>query len=257
MTLYDFLIIYLTCGAPLGVYYFLQHRSVFNSKRLWLKTILNFFFWQPAAYHFLRKSDWLKNIFNKLFARKSLSDAEIENKLRPLQKHLEEAVLESQTKVSVFELREIFERYAGLTLALQNENKTDQTARNKIFQIAGRVDSEVAAICLSRRNRKRLIHHQTLARLDFLNIFADLHASRPKTAKLSKSAIEFITLLNDAEAQAALNQMLEQRAQSVEAEDVKNAREDLWKPEPKPMLTNSEPTRLKSLTAMMNLRGKD
>jgi hypothetical protein len=258
MNLYDFLIIYLTCGAPFAVYYFLQHRFVLNSKSLWLKTILNFLFWQPLAYRFLQNNRTLKNISGKFFIKNS--DLNVEKDLHIIQKHLEKIIIKNGTKISVYELREIFARYVGLTIACQTETKARQTARYEIFQITGHNNSELAEICFERRNRKRLLHHQTQARRDFLKVFSELFESHPETEKPGKLLIKFSTLLNDSVGQNLLNELIEQKAQINEALSVKIARKDLWKLEPpKPSTTDTNPKRLKVLTntATMNLRGKD
>lgn len=263
MTFNDFLVIYLAFGAPLAVHYFLQQRRrTSDLRQLWLKTILNFFFWLPLLYRFLQNNQTLKNSFGKIFSKKSLSDSITEENLRVIQKRLEKIVPEDETLLSIFEVREVFERYAGLTLACQNETDIAQAARNKIFQIAGHNNSEIAEICLKRRNRKRLLRHQTQARKDFLNVIADLLKHHSETEKLRETAFGLSVLLGDVIAQTALKEMLEQKSQSAAASRVKNARNDLWKPEPQ-LLPDSKQTHLKSLTTAAqtatatNSRGKD
>lgn len=262
MNLYDFLIIYLTCGAPFAVYHFLQYRSVFKSRQLWLKTILNFLFWPLSAYRFARNSRTLKNIFDKVFVNDTYSDSvsDTEKDLQITQKRIEKIVLEYDPNVSVYELREIFDRYAGLTLTRQNADTIHQTDRYKIFQIVDHDNAKLAGICFERRNRKRLSHHQTQARQDFLNIFAKLFEANFETDKLGELIVKFITLLEDPPAQKLIKEMVEQKAQSGGKINVQIARKDLWKTEPpKPSTINSNPNGLKVLTATtaVNLRGKD
>jgi hypothetical protein len=52
MNLIDFFIIYLACGAPFGVYYFLQHRGGLDSRLLWLKRCSTLFFGCPLLFYF-------------------------------------------------------------------------------------------------------------------------------------------------------------------------------------------------------------
>lgn len=260
MNLFDFLIIYLACGAPLGVYYFLQNRKTPHFKRLRLKTSLTFIFWLPFAYRILLESKLRQIPFSKVFGRKPVLDANIEKNIHPIQKQLEKVFLESNLKLSIYEVREIFERYVGLTLTCQFEHKNSQTARteNEIFQIAKHKNAKLAAVCLHRRNRSRLVFHQTEARRDFLNLLSELFDSDSDREKLERSAIEFVTLLNDTEARDVIEKMFERETQTAESVRVKNTETAIWKSETqKPILTKPISTRLKALTATMNLRGKD
>ncbi|MEO6588731.1 MAG: hypothetical protein ABIP06_05335, partial [Pyrinomonadaceae bacterium] len=47
MNLFDAIIIYLACGAPFGVYYFVNHRLLNN--RVFFKTVLILLCWLPFA----------------------------------------------------------------------------------------------------------------------------------------------------------------------------------------------------------------
>jgi hypothetical protein len=260
MNLYDFLIIYLSGGAPLGVYYFLLNRKTPHFKHLWLKTFLTFTFWLPFAYRLLRKSSLMQSVSGVFFGRKLVLDANIEKNIYPIQKQLEKVFLESNLKLSIYEVREIFERYAGLTLTCQFEHNNSQTARteNKIFEIAGHQNAELAAACLHRRNRNRLTFHQTEARRDFLNLLAELFDSDSDIEKLHETAIEFVTLLNDTEARNAIEKIFDLKTQTAEELNVKNTETAIWKSETqKPLLPKPSSTRLKALTAATSLRGKD
>lgn len=260
MNLYDFLIIYLACGAPLGVYYFLQNRKTPEFKRLWLKTVLNFLFWMPFAYRVLLKSEILHNAFNNLFGKASALDANTEKNIYALRKLLEKIYLESNLKLSIYEVREILDRYAGLTLECQFEHINSQIARteNEIFNIAKHKNARLAEICLERRNRKRLLFHQTEARRDFLSFLGGLFDSVAKIETLKSAAIDFATVLNDTEALKLIEEMFDAAAQIENAPNVKNAETEIWKSEThRPRLTTHASARLKTLTATMNLRGKD
>jgi hypothetical protein len=260
MNLYDFLIIYLSCGAPLGVYYFLQNRKTPKFERLRLKTVLNFLFWIPFAYRLLQKSKILQNAFNNIFGSSSVLDAAAEKNIYAIRKRLEKIYLESNLKLSIYEVREILDRYAGLTLECQFEHKFSQTARTKsgIFQITEHKNAELAAICLERRNRKRLLLHQTEARRDFLHLLSELFDSGSDLENLESTAIEFVTHLKDAEARAAIEKMFGFETQTENTPNVKHAETEIWTSETqKPLLTRPASARLKTLTAAMNLRAKD
>jgi hypothetical protein len=260
MNLYDFIIIYLACGAPLGVYYFLQHRKTSDFKHLRLKSLLNFLFWMPFAFRLLRRNAIFTSLYNKVFAGNAASDAEIEKNIRSLQKRLERIYLPSRLKISIYEFREILERYIGLTRSGQIENNFSQTARpeSEIFRISGHKNSSLGAICLNRRNRKRLSFHQTEARRDFLALLDELFDSGSDSENLYRAAIEFVTALGDAEALDSIKRIFDLEPQSRHAASVKNAETEKWKAERQPpLITRPDSPRLKALAATMNLRGKD
>ena len=261
MNLYDFLIIYLACGAPLGVYYFLQNRKTPKFENLWLKTFINFIFWPPFAYRILRENKISQNFLNRVFGNKSSLDADAEKNIYEAQRRLEQIFFESRPKISLYEFRENVERYAGLTLAGQFENKKNQTERAEfeIFRIAGNKNAKIAAACLERRNRERLSFHQTQARHDFLNVLAKLSDFQSDGfEKLKAAATRFATLLNDAEAQTAIEKMFDGQTQTENVSSVKNAETELWKSETrKPLLTRPISARLKAMSATTGLRSKD
>lgn len=252
MNINDWLIIYLACGAPFGVYFYLQNRRVLNTKSLWLKTVLVFFFWLPYAIRILFENRTFKYIFDKQTDLDSL----LEKKLVPLRKNLETAIIsiipqmpDNIPSVTIFEVREILERYTGLTLALQKEPDFSRTD-NDLYKISKHQNARLAEICSARRNRQRLFFHQTEARRDFLNLVG---ATNDK--KLFRQTIEFAKLLKDSEAQIALEKI----TQTANSESVKNTENDLWKSEthkPQP-INQTASARLKLSPATMNLQSKD
>ncbi len=263
MSFYDLLIIYLACGAPLGVYYFFQNRRVANRNSLWLKTFVNFLFWIPFAFQILLENKIFGKLFNNIFERRENTDSDIEKRIAPLGKSLETAIIknipqsaENIPKFSVFEVREILERYTGLTLACQIEQKNSQIARteNEFYKIFAYKNGRLASICAARRNRERLFFHQTEARRDFLNLIG-----KPENENLQRQIIEFVEILKDFEAHNALEKMFTKRAQTEKSESVKTTEKVLWKSETrKPLPINQTASaRLKLSPATMNLRAKD
>ncbi len=172
MNSFDFLIIYLTCGAPLGVFYFLQNRKEQNGIRLWLKTFFTFIFWLPFGFRLLLQNKVNKKLFTniKIFSKSQKAETEI----FLFQKQLEEILQKSNLQISIFELREVIERYVGLTLAKDCENAKTTETEKEVFQIANSRNVEIGAICLNRRNLKRLTLHQIQARQDFFQVISQL-----------------------------------------------------------------------------------
>ncbi len=249
MNFYDLLIIYLACGAPLGVYYYFQNRRAGNTHLLWLKTLINFLFWIPYAFQILSENKSFKNVFD--FGENT--DSDIEKKIIPLRKELETAIVRNIPQLSVFEAREILERYTGLTIACQAEENFVHS-ENEFYNITNHKNPHLAAICAARRNRERLFFHQTESRKDFLNL-----ARESENKNLLQQTIEFAILLKDSEAQNALEKMFADDGQIENSERVKDTEIDLWKSETrKPRHINQTASaRLKLSPTTMNLRSKD
>jgi len=253
----DLMVIYLACGAPFAVYFFLQNRKKLSQKRLWLETLLIFAFWLLFAFRFLmlnRKFGW-KFTKSPIFGDSNLIK---DRKLFLFQKQFEEILIQSSLQISVFEFREIIERYIGLTLAKQNNGKETTKAETEIFRIINHKNTNLAAACLHRRNRKRLFFHQTLAGQDFLNIIAKLSEFNSLRKRLGNLSIEFVTLLNDLDALAALENLFGENLQIDEKTSVNYLEKDLWNTEQqKPLQINPISTHLQNMTATTNLRVKD
>lgn len=249
MNFYDLLIIYLAGGAPLGVYYYFQNRRAGNVELLWLKTLVNFLFWIPFAFKILSENKSFKSVFD--FGKNT--DSDIEKKIAPLRKDLETSIIKNIPQLSVFEVREILERYTGLTIAFQAEHNFLQI-ENDFFKVTAHKNPQLAAICAARRNRERLFFHQTEARNDFLQL-----AGSSENKNLQRQAIEFVILLKDSEAQNALEKMFSADGQIKNSESVKDTEIDLWKSETrKPLHINkTASSRLKLSPTTMNLRSKD
>lgn len=242
----DFLIIYLACGAPFAVYFFLQNRKNLSPRMLWLKSFLTVFVWIPYA--FLLLNDFATK--KSRAGRENNNQASSNEKLREIQKQLLDLQLEAERKISPFEFREILERYAGLTNFCNFEDKAPSAAEREIFRIALRKNTGLAANCLHRRNRQRLLFHQTLARKDFLQIITKLKFSVINTEKLSDLAINFVEILNDPEAKESLAGIFNETLQNKDKISVRELETVVWKSkEQKPLTANQTPIHLQALRA--------
>jgi len=252
MNLTDFLIIYLACGAPFGVYYFLQNRTKSVSNNLWLNTFFTFAFWIPIAFRLLRENKILnKSVF--------IFDTEViqEKKLNLIQKQFEHILQESSLKISIYEFRETIDRYIGLTIANQSHNEKVSLAEKEFFRISENKNVELAAICLERRNQKRLFFHHKGARQDFLHFINQLSDFSADKKIIGNLAIEFVKILNDFEANALLEKMFSSTSQTDKYFAVKQLEKAIWNTEiHKPLPTKQISTQL-TMTATANLRGKD
>jgi hypothetical protein len=246
----DLIIIYLACGAPFGVYYFLQNRRQKQTTLFWLKTTLAFILWLPLA---------ARLFWNKFsFERSQFLTVNKEKSIFSIQKQIEAILLETDSLISIYNFREVFERYAGLTAANFDRSDNITDAEKEIFRISKNSDIELAAICQYRRNRKKLFFHHTLARQDFLNIIAKLSELSSDKKKLGNLSVEFVKLLNDIEAENALEKIFTTASQTDKDFAVKHLEKDLWNPEiQKPLPINPIPTRFQTMSATTNLRSKD
>lgn len=200
----DFLIIYLTFGAPLGVFYFLQNRKKQTGASIWIKTFFTFIFWLPFGFHLLE--DRARNNFP--FHKKVFTKSDnIETEIFSFQKRLEDILQKSDLKISIFEFREIFERYVGLTLAKTIERAKTIEYKKDFFQIINHKNAEIGGICLTRRHLNRLTFHQIQARRDFFCILGQFFACASDNVKFSEAAVIFFSLLNDSEALSELKTM--------------------------------------------------
>lgn len=256
MNLLDLFIIYLACGSPFGVYYLLNKKHAENN--VYLKSLLITFFWIPFAIRLLQRK-----VTNKLIMNQFYSTREI--KLFELQKYFENFLPKDSKNISLFELRETVERYSGLTYAISRNNRKPAPYEKEIFMFNNNKTPEISALCLNRRNRRKLKSHQTQARGDFLILLKILFQSSFEYKKLGIHSLElgihsleFVKLLNDEMCLIEIKKLISEFSQSFEESHVIHLEEDLWKPQEQKQNTAQKiPLTLTTLTAMNNSRKKD
>lgn len=249
----DLIIVYLACGAPHGVYFYLQNRPNEKSYFLWLKIIFVFVFWIPFALHIVFKSRLFKTlVYNS--NKSAFAEADIKDNLYSIQKNFEEIFLESREKISLFEFRQTIKRYVELTFSIESFNNAEISEQEmEIFRVVKINNIEISAACLKRRNRKRLAFHQTKARRDFLQLIENLSDSISDTRKLEIAVIEFINFLGDSAARDELEKLFAANLQTDSAQTVKTPEKVLWKTH-EPKLSPAQPisARLQVTTATTN-----
>lgn len=245
MRLSDILIIYLACGAPCGVYFFLQHRNRVNTAHTYLKSFLLVFVWIPYALRLLH--DFVTRHYESNRSENLFAD-----RLDALQKQISRFINYPHSNISVFEFREIIERYAGLTAArltdVESQSKTDE----EIYRVALRENIKLGARCLRRRNRLLIERHQISARNDFLQLVSQI--IRPLDGKeienLEILTSEFVKTLRDTETLNLLNKVFENNLQSATENSVKYLETKEWNPEQHKRLSpNRIPARLQAMAA--------
>lgn len=234
MTWTEFLIIYLSIGAPFGVHYFLEHRFGGANPAVLSKTVAVALFWcfYGVFLIFRRSPDSAK-----LIGTSNLTNAaenEVERKIQILLASFSDAALRGDY-ISFFDFRETIERYAGLTAALREAPGGEY--ENEIFTVAGRRNKEdlrLANQCLRRRNLLRLKTHREKARIDFLSLFEKLsHRASHSTAPDSfyGAALQLAETLGDSETVSALRRITNKIGER-EFESISRAgtEKELWAP---------------------------
>jgi hypothetical protein len=254
MNLSDLIIIYLSCGAPLGVYFFVNNRNRFSPTKLWLKTILIFVLWIP----FLFKLVLTKNIFSVRRFNKSFPIMDFDEEISSIVKNIEVILKQSSLDISIYEFREIFERYVGLTI-VKDKHIEEALANDDFFKLSNHKNIELAKTCMIRRNRMHLSFHQTKARQDFLKLISSLSKSMVDQKNLREETYGFVKLLNDIEAQIPLTEIFGDFQQTQRDLNVNITEEKQWKTDThKPLQDNPIPIRLRAMQAtVMNLYKKD
>jgi hypothetical protein len=258
MNLRDLIIIYLACGAPFGVYYFLQNRNLPETKFLWLKSLFRFVCWIPFAIQMVARKSLFTKLYTNGFDKNAGSDAKKEVEIDEIKKYFEVIIHEKRFPFSIYEFRETFERYVGLTLEMQNDDQEISTSEKEIFRITNHTDKKLAEICLNRRNRKRLSFHQKFARRDFFEVFQQLTDKSDEPQNLFDRTLKLVKLLNDFEAQKIVDKLFKESLQTQQKSNVNNLEKELWNSEKlKPSPETKISVNMKALTATANLSRKD
>jgi hypothetical protein len=250
MNSFDFLIIYLACAAPLGVFYFLQNREEQSRTRVWFKTFTTFIFWLPFGFYLLKNKTNKKSFgYKKIF----FESESIQTKILAFQKTLEEILQKSSLQISIFEFREIIDRYVGLTLSKECDEARITNAEKEIFRIASSEKTEIGAICLNRRNLKRLTFHQTQARQDFFQVINQLVKFAFDQEEFAKSATGFFQLLKDDEAHIAFEKTLSGSSRDKKNFDADHSEDYLWNTEiRKPLPVKSPASQMQTLSVTLS-----
>lgn len=224
MTISDIIIIYFSLGAPFAVYQFTQEQQT-SSFRVVISTAFSFLFWLPLLSR-LGVAKILRSAGNDDFAEGHDSDADLDKDIRNAQSAVADRFRMAPRHISIHEFREILERYAGLSLLVNHRASGSSKIANEIFSIAGRENTQLAAVCFERRNRARLIRHHIDASGDFLRVINECSFL---DEKMLPPAIRLTEFLSDLPATLELLANLQTRKLDVPVID--GSGEVLWLPE--------------------------
>lgn len=257
MTIRDLIIIYLACGAPFAVYYFLQNRRTESTGMLWLKTTGRFVFWIPFAIGMVARRSLFTNLYNSGFDRGSNTDAVREAKIEETRRFVDGFASDPELRMSVFELREVFDRYVGLTMELADADSEPSNSESEIFRITNHTSKKAGEACLHRRNLMRLSFHQKLAARDFIKLSGQL-AGRGADGGDSVFRLKSLAdLLGDDKTGEAITLLAAGNKTVNGASNSTTGDETLWKSAKQNLRKDTTAANLKSLSATMNLSAKD
>ena len=260
MNIFDAIIIYLSCGAPFGVYYFLHNRDKHDAGHLTLKTFLEWVIWPASAVKMIGGAYLFSGRSKTNFDPLTELDAGKDEKVCEIQKSLEQIFFEgpASARISIYAFREVFDRYAGLSLALRPGVDSPGVAQAEIFRAADHGNVELASICLNRRNRSLLAAHQIQAREDFIDTLDKLAGSPSERTDTWILVNELAVVLNDIEAIGAIDKIFTGTPQTRRVGRVKERGEVLWKPgKLKQLPTDQTALNLRPLPATMKLAKED
>ncbi len=180
MTIIEIVIIYLALGTPLGVYKFASLPDKFTGLSL-LRTTFSYFLWPAAAPRLAYRIAVATDDVQPLAAR-------IEN----IRGRLESLAFAGAASTEIFDFREVFYRYAGLTEAANAVIGTDHIANLAAINVIS--DTAVAARCAARRNQKKIDAYQSVAREDMIALVRYI---AHRDAEIGMLAIDLAEMLND------------------------------------------------------------
>lgn len=231
MAISDYIIIYLSIGAPFAVYIFMQAAKLSVGRRL-LKSSVTLAAWPVFASISVCHKFGMGEFWPESLSQEQILDG----KIREIRNNIEEIVRGTSPAFSFFEWRNTFERYTGLAKAVaQSQNEIPEM---ELFGIGGQKNGRLGTVCLNRRNRNRLIFHHTQARIDFVDALIDSVGIHESGAAL-RQAIELSDLLGDIDATRELTAMLVVREQNSGKTPVIKSEQEVWNPPtPKPQPAN-------------------
>jgi hypothetical protein len=186
MTIVDITILYFAIGLPFGVHFFLKNRF---ANLLWLKATIATLLWIPYSIVLLHQRV-TKVLINSDFDHKFLL-------VSKYQKNIELLLLKNKKDSSLFDFREVAERYIALTLNLSEQNQTIGENKREFFRMANTKNIELSAICLNRINATKLKNHQSNSRKDFLNFLKTISSKQSDREEIGINANLIAEALGD------------------------------------------------------------
>lgn len=229
MTISDAIVIYLTCGSPFAVHVLMTAGELKPTDRA-LHAAVNFAAWPAVAAQYLFKLIRGGRIVS-LDGHPGANSG-----LALLLQEMENAANVPETDVSVFAVRDVFERYTGLASAYFQSG--GRSGRFEIFEISGHSSPDVASACLSRRTRERLAAHLNMARAEFVELMDDLARVSEYPQAIASLAKKVANAVNDEAAYKTLQRSFRSSTIVPNRGVPPEENDQLWSPEQASTLAN-------------------
>ena len=177
MSFLDFLILNFAIGAPFGALYFFNNRKSRSPMLLFVITIGVLVFWFFYAFSLIARS-WNKKINKtRVLKESAVQNPDKNGIVLNIQTDIEKLLAKYKSNVTIYEFREVAERYIGLTLTNQvpNDNTIATESRIGVLEFSKTDDFKIAAACVSRRNNELLSFHRNNARQELVDFLRSIN----------------------------------------------------------------------------------
>lgn len=216
MNLVDLIIIYLACGSPFAVFQ-ATNRQKGRAGVNWQRVAASFFAWPIFAAVLL---------VGKIFPTEASKKAAFQQRLEDIRFDLEQFAFAAAPISALFEFRESFYRFAGLSEAADEELTVKPNA--EIFEVTGHPNKVLASRCLARKNARKLAFHRTAAREEFVGLISRLTLTDVDRIELTDIASELADHLNDKIAADAFRSMNTVR-ESPDSNSSSGLEKEVWR----------------------------
>ncbi len=184
MRIADLVIIYLACGAPVGVHHFTQSESKDRYTR--------------AVFCLAAVLLWPLFVLLLLIGQRRPDRSEQESSFtgdRSL-KVIEQAAFRETETQALFDFREIFNRYEGIARSSLGPSTPD--GFRAFYAISDHPSPSTASKCRNRTNQNKIAQHLSSVRLEFIQAVSHLCGSASDPANIARIAIEVADRLDSA-----------------------------------------------------------
>ncbi|MEQ1606864.1 MAG: hypothetical protein ABL999_18530 [Pyrinomonadaceae bacterium] len=216
MNITDLVIIYLACGSPFAVFQ-ATNRQKGRAGVNWTRVFTSFLLWPVFA---------ISLLVNKIFPNEASRKVEFQNRIEDLRLDFEQVAFTGESISSLFEFRETFYRFVGLSEAVDEVQSGKANA--EIFEISGHNNRSLASRCLARKNVNRLSFHRSAAREEFVGLISQLTETGADRIEIASLALELADHLHDQLAADAFHSMIS-AYQTQDGEWTSGLENEVWK----------------------------
>lgn len=170
MEIVQAIIIYLACGFPFGVNSFLE-AGPNDTNRLFRASAVTLFWFAflPGLLHTLVTSRLIRP-----GSEASDRTALVESRIRSASRTIEDLAAESGSPHGTYQIRDLVERFCGLSALTHESLIEDQPISFRLSEIGDHPDSSLAGAVIARNNRLAIKRHHKRAFKELLNLYTEL-----------------------------------------------------------------------------------